>query len=50
MYVVQSEVPVNNDYDFWIRVADKEPVDFVEVFGIRGYEATCDFPSCMYVV
>jgi hypothetical protein len=37
--------------NFWVRVSDKEPVDFDEIFCENGkpkYRATCDLPSSLY--
>jgi hypothetical protein len=38
----------NGDYSFWSSVADGGTTDFSSVFGTRGYEGSCDFPSAVY--
>jgi len=42
-----TEVFSNNHGQFWVRAANKETVDFDEIFKGKYY-SSCDLPSCIY--
>jgi hypothetical protein len=51
MYEIFMNNPTKVHGEFWIRVADRQPYDFDEVFCQNGkprYRATCDFPAAQY--